>query len=104
MSTNAMRRARPQGSWVSMWIEKYCQRPNGKFVLLTFTQKETIRQIYDSKNGTGPDDFGPLIERELRTYLALVHICGIKAQRGQPVPANLSGIPRSQSGLLPDHR
>ena len=42
MSTNAIRRARPQGSWVSMWIEKYCQQPNGKFVLLTFTQKETI--------------------------------------------------------------
>jgi hypothetical protein len=62
------------------------------------------RQIYDSKNGTGPDDFGALIERELRTYLALVHICGIKAQHEQPVPANLSGTPRSQSGLLPDHR
>jgi hypothetical protein len=63
---------------------------DGKPASLTFAQRETLLQIYD--RGQGPDDFEPLIERELRTWLVLCHLCGVRAAPQQSIPASLSGL------------
>jgi hypothetical protein len=89
--TETARRPQTEGEQITEWIENYCQQPNGEPASLTFAQKETIAQIYDRANGP-EDDFGPLIERKLRTYLALLHLCGIRAEHQQPIPVALQGL------------
>jgi hypothetical protein len=90
--TNAARKTNSSDAdQIIDWIEDHCQRSDGRPARLTFAQRESIREIYSRG---GPDAFAPLIvERELRTFLALVHICGPQARPGQPVPKALSGLP-----------
>jgi hypothetical protein len=87
-------RPRPQteAEWIIQWIEEHCLRSNGTPAVLTFAQKETLRRIYDDPNGADLDEFGPLIERGLRTYLALCYLCGIRAEAQTPVPVSLQGL------------
>jgi hypothetical protein len=95
LGSNIARRPRPQteAEWIIQWIEEHCLRSNGTPAVLTFAQKETIRRIYDDPNdGSELDEIGVVLEPELKTYLALCHLCGIRAGHQEPVPAGLQGV------------
>ena len=57
------------------WIEKYCIRPagteRGKPVMLTLSEIETIRRLYDEGEVV-------TVSGELGAFLILLHLCGIE--------------------------
>jgi hypothetical protein len=82
-----MPRGKSRGDRAVRWIQDYCLVPSGPDkglrVRLTPVQQDTVRQIYDNPNG--PQDVP--VTGPLAAYLALLHVCGPEAVKGDFRPA-----------------